>query len=201
MGRAHEPCGLRFVAGSDLPAFVRGRSQFAGRGECLNWVGNCRPPLVESAGSNLLSPYMENSHPERSAVRELILTSAEDGATLRLSCPDRTWGSIIAEARGTGFDVSAPVFVDMAPSLPDFFDEIAAAPDATPKNASWETLEGELRLEAKRDSTGHIFIVFHLRSSDIGSHRWWSFTGRLVLELGAMDDMCKRARRFWNAAA
>jgi hypothetical protein len=134
-------------------------------------------------------------------VRELILTSAEDGATLRMSCPDKSWGSIIVEAQGNGFDVSTPVFVDMAPSLPDFLDEVATDPNAIGKAASWETLEGELRVEATRDSAGHIFVVYQLRSSDIGSNRWWSFTGRLVLELGAMADLCKRARRFWNAAA
>jgi len=135
------------------------------------------------------------------SVRELILTSAEDGATLRMSCPDTAWGSINVEARGNGFNVSAPVYVDMAPSLPEFLDEITAAPEATRKKASWETLEGEFRIDATRDSTGHIFLVYQLRSSDIGSNRWWSFTGRLVLELGQMADVRKRAGRFWNAAA
>jgi len=131
--------------------------------------------------------------------RELILTSAEDGASLRLSCPDQSWGSITVEARGNGFTVTAPVYVDMAPSLPQFLSEIEVG-GATPTAMTWETLEGELKLEAKRDPLGHIFLTYHLRSSDIGSDRRWSFTGRMVLELGAMPDLRKLATRFWNAA-
>lgn len=134
-------------------------------------------------------------------MRELILTSAEDGATLRMSYPDRSPNSISVEARGNGYDVSVPVSLYMAPSLPEFLNEIAAAPEASRKTASWESLEGELRLEATRDSIGHIFVAYQLRSDDIGSNRWWSFTGRLVLELGAMTDVCSRARRFWPPAA
>ena len=132
--------------------------------------------------------------------RELVLTSAEDGAILRLSCPDESWGSVTVNAQGNDFAVSAPLYVDMAPSLPEFLEKISASPAAAGGYTPWESLEGELRLEAERDALGHIFLVYHLRSSDIGSNRWWSFTGRLVLELGAMPDLCKSARRFWNAA-
>lgn len=133
-------------------------------------------------------------------MHEVVLTSAEDGATLRMSSPERAWDSISVEARGNGYDVSASVSLYMAPPLSDFFDEIAAAPEASRKTASWESLEGELRLEATRDSTGHIYVVYQLRSDDIGSNRWWSFTGRLVLELGAMFDVCAQVRKFWPPA-
>ena len=131
--------------------------------------------------------------------RELVLTSAEDGASLRMSCPDQSWGSITVEARGNGFSVSTPVYVDMAPSLPQYLAEIEAG-IPTSEALTWETLEGELKLEAKRDPLGHIFLTYHLRSSDIGSDRWWNFTGRMVLELGAMSDLHKSATRFWRAA-
>jgi len=131
--------------------------------------------------------------------RELVLTSAEDGSSLRMTCRDQSFGSITVEARGNGFSVNAPVYVDMAPSLPQFLAEVEAA-GTTPAVLTWETLEGELKLEAKRDQLGHIYVTYHLRSSDIGSNRWWSFTGRMVLELGAMQDLHKLATRFWNAA-
>jgi Family of unknown function (DUF6228) len=132
--------------------------------------------------------------------RELLLTSVEDGATLRMTCPDQSWGSITVEAAGSDFSVSAPVYVDLAPSLPDFLNEVASAAPSSDKPLHWETIEGEFRLETRRDTVGHIFVTYHLRSPDIGSNRWWTFTGRLVLELGAMPDICKRAGRFWNAA-
>ena len=132
--------------------------------------------------------------------RVLEFSSVEDGATLRLTCPDQSWGSITAEAAGNGFNVCVPVYVDLAPSLPTFLDEIVAA-GATKTPLVWETLEAEFRLEVTRDMVGHIYLVYTLRSPDIGSNRWWSFVGRLVLELGAMPEICKSARRFWRDAA
>jgi hypothetical protein len=132
--------------------------------------------------------------------RELILTSVEDGATLCLRSPDESWESITVGAQGNDFSVSAPVYFHLAPSLPDFLDSIVEADLKKNEPLHWETLEAEFRLEACRDSVGHIFLTYHLRSPDIASNRWWSFTGRLVLELGAMPDLRKRAGRFWNAA-
>ena len=131
--------------------------------------------------------------------RELLLRSVEDGATLRLSCPGESWGSITVEAQGNGYSVTSGVYVDMAPPLPRFLEELAAGTGAM-GDQHWETLEGDLRFEASRDAIGHIYIVYHLRSPDIGSNRWWTFTGRMVLELGAMAEICKLARRFWNAS-
>ena len=80
--------------------------------------------------------------------REFVLTSVEDGSTLRMSGPDQSWGSITVEAKGNGFKISAPVYVDMAPSMPAFPDELAAPPDTKHDATLWETLEGELRTYA-----------------------------------------------------
>jgi hypothetical protein len=132
--------------------------------------------------------------------REFVITSREDGATLRLSRPEESWGSITAEASGSAFSVRIPVYTDLSPSLPDFFEAFAGTPDVGRKELSWETLEGELKFSTSLDSLGHIFLVYHLRSPDIGSNKWWSFTGRLVLEAGALSDTCKRLRRFWRTA-
>ena len=106
--------------------------------------------------------------------REFVLTSVEDGSTLRMSSPDQSWGSITVEAQGNGFKISAPVYVDMAPSIPAFLDELAAPPDAKRDPALWETLEGELRIEASRDSTGHTpgaFPGFHTASIEPAQDR------------------------------
>lgn len=131
--------------------------------------------------------------------RELVLRSVEDGAILRMTCPDESWGSVTVEAQGHGYSVITPVYVDMASPLPEFLEDLGAgAGTRGPKQ--WETMEGELRFEASRDITGHIYLVYHLRSPDVGSKRWWTFTGRMVFELGAMPEVCKLARRFWNAA-
>jgi Family of unknown function (DUF6228) len=132
--------------------------------------------------------------------REFVITSREDGATLRLSCPEESWGSITAEASGSAFSVRIPVYTDLSPSLPDFFEALLVTPNVGRKEFSWETIEGELKFSASLDSLGHVFLVYHLRSPDIGSNKWWSFTGRLVLEVGTLPDTCKRLRRFWRTA-
>ncbi len=132
--------------------------------------------------------------------REFIITSSEDGATLRLSAPDESWGSITAEATGAGYAVRVPVYTELSPSLVDFFEAFAESPGVGRKELAWESLEGELKFSACLDSLGHVFREYHLRSPDIGSNKWWSFTGRLVLEAGALPDTCKRLRRFWRNA-
>ena len=131
---------------------------------------------------------------------EFILVSAEDGASLRFSFDHSTPGYITVAAEGRGFRVVAPVYTYMSPPLPTFFDDLAGGDFHETASTVWESIEGELRLEASRDLLGHIFMVFYLRSPDIGSNRWWSFTGRMVLELGSMQLHCKRVREFWNVA-
>jgi hypothetical protein len=132
--------------------------------------------------------------------RELTLTSAEDGSTLQLAVAEGTRDSVVATATGVGFSISAPVYTYMAPSLPDFMESLAGTPSSGAKEVNWSSLEGDLNLAARLDSLGHVFLTYDLRSPDIGSNRWWRFTGRLVLELGAMPQICRDARAFWQAA-
>ena len=131
---------------------------------------------------------------------DLILTSAEDGATLRLSHAGNGRNSILATASGAGFSLSAPVYTYLSPSLPAFFESLKDPPPAGRKELAWASLEGDLKLVATLDSLGHIFLEYEMRSPDIGSNKWWSFTGRLVLELGAIPGYCKQAQAFWHDA-
>lgn len=88
----------------------------------------------------------------------------------------------------------------MAPSLPEFLEGLTQTPASGTKEISWCSLEGELNVVARLDSLGHVFLTYDLRSPDIGSDKWWRFTGRLVLELGSMPRICRDAREFWQAA-
>jgi hypothetical protein len=88
----------------------------------------------------------------------------------------------------------------MAPSLPDFLDRLNETPASGSREFSWASLEGDLKIFARLDSLGHVFLTYELRSPNIGSDKWWSFTGRLVLELGGLPHVCKQAREFWRAA-
>ncbi len=133
--------------------------------------------------------------------RELRFVSADGGASLVLSFNGRASATTTATAQGPEFSVTAPVDFYMAPSLPTFLEGIAEDESSQTSHFHWSTLESELEMEATRDMLGHIYLVFQLRSPDIGSNRWWSFTGRIVLELGSMQLLCKRAQEFWNEAA
>lgn len=128
------------------------------------------------------------------------LRSVVDGATLKFTLTGEGFNqSMLVTAVGSGFDVTIPAYVYQCPSLPDFLDEVSGD---QPSEAMipWETLEGEVRLEVNRDKLGHLFVVYQLRSPDVGSDRWWRFEGRLVLELGSMPSLCRRAREFWRVA-
>lgn len=131
---------------------------------------------------------------------ELTLVSTEDAASLRLALPAGGNGTLLATAAGPGYTVSAPVSTYMASSLPAFMESLAQTPAAGSMELTWSTLEGELTLNARLDSLGHVFLTYTLRSPDIGSDRWWSFTGRLVLEIGALPVVCQRAHELWRAA-
>lgn len=130
---------------------------------------------------------------------ELTLVSAEDAASLRLALPAGGNGSLVATASGPGFTVNAPVYTYMVSSLPAFLESLLQTPSAGTKDLTWSTLEGELTLNARLDSLGHVFLTYTLRSPDIGSNRWWSFTGRLVLEIGTLPMACRRAHELWQA--
>src|SRR4051794_15391582 len=99
--------------------------------------------------------------------RELILTSAEDGSTLRLAVAEGSRDSVVATATGVGFSVSAPVYTYMAPSLPDFIESLARTPSSGANEVNWSSLEGDLNLVARLDSLGHVFLTYDLRSPDI----------------------------------
>lgn len=96
--------------------------------------------------------------------RELTLTSAQDGAILRLALSDADRGSVVATASGVGFTVSAPVYTYMAPSLPEFLESFAETPTSGSKETSWASLEEDLRLFARLDTLGHVFLTYELRS-------------------------------------
>ena len=128
---------------------------------------------------------------------EFRLTSVEDGSTLALF---RVGGGLIAEASGAGFSVRVPVYDDLKPTLGDLFRTFQRTPRSGETHLHWENLEGELRFDATLDSVGHVYLTYELRSPGVGSTTWWSFTGRLVLELGSLPLLTKRLDAFLNVA-
>jgi Family of unknown function (DUF6228) len=126
----------------------------------------------------------------------LTFTSREDGATLTF----KTGGSIVAVATGPGYEIAAPFSTFMCPPLTEFLERLGRPPQTGRTELSWSTLEGELKFDAVLDVLGHVFLTYHLRSPDIGSAAWWSFTGRLVLEMGEIEQLYKRAQAIWTGA-
>jgi hypothetical protein len=106
----------------------------------------------------------------------------------------------LVTATGAGFAVAAKADTYTCAPILEFFEAMRVPPTSGTRSIQWETLEGEFKLEGTLDSLGHIYITYELRSPDIGSNRWWSFTGRLVLELGSVAMYCDRAEAFWNGA-
>ena len=96
-------------------------------------------------------------------------------------------GEVRAETRASSY---------MATSLGEYFRDIAANWSGWKGEKNWETLEGEFKLTATADSTGHIRLGFSLRPPYTGYH--WALCGALELEAGQLDALATDISLVWR---
>jgi hypothetical protein len=65
---------------------------------------------------------------------------------------------------------------------------------------SWESLEGELRLELTADRLGHVTLAVRIRS-DPGRADPWQLHAELSLDSGQLERIAGEAERLWRAEA
>ncbi len=63
---------------------------------------------------------------------------------------------------------------------------------------TWESLEGELRLQLTIDRAGHVTLTVRLRSTQ-GIHDAWLVETSLGLEAGQLESIAAEARQLWRA--
>ena len=62
---------------------------------------------------------------------------------------------------------------------------------------TWESLEGELRIERSVDTLGHVLVAVRVRSDQDISDRW-QLHAELTLDSGQLDDVARGADRLWR---
>ena len=81
--------------------------------------------------------------------------------------------------------------------LPEFFAQMARDWRGWVDTREWEAFEGELRLSATMDRTGHISLVVELEN---GFGLKWTAKAILVLEAGQLDRLAAEAAEFETAS-
>jgi hypothetical protein len=62
---------------------------------------------------------------------------------------------------------------------------------------SWESLEGEFRIELKTDKSGHITINVEI-NHDCGNPEPWRLKSCIMTEAGQLETIAKRATQFFR---
>lgn len=125
----------------------------------------------------------------------LTISSQDPGATLQLRAYDRDY--IVVELRRSGLQAAARVGTYMSDGLGDFFGQLADDWRGWTGEREWESLEGELRLRAEADRTGHVYLRIRLQG---GAPDRWTVDALLVLEAGQLQRMAMEARAFEQSA-
>ena len=134
--------------------------------------------------------------------KTIEIRSARDGVALTLS--NFVWEdrSVLAESflvSIKNYEVQAETRASsfMAPSLRDYFQDIATCWRGWEGEKRWATLEGELELTATADKTGHIRLAIFLRAPYTGYH--WELRSALELEAGQLDSIASNVSAAWPA--
>src|SRR3989304_9916799 len=99
----------------------------------------------------------------------VIRSNRDDGGELRLSPLDRY--TILAEFTGPVVNSSVRVAALSSSDLLPYFDDLARHWDGWKGAKTWESLEGQMKLECTRDALGHLFLRVTLRDS-LGGAEW-----------------------------
>lgn len=104
---------------------------------------------------------------------------------------------IVAEVRHAGLQAAARVGTYLSGGLGDFFTGLAADWRGWTGERQWASLEDELRLRARADRTGHVYLDVRLQD---GAPARWSVEASMVLEAGRLEKLASAARAFEQSA-
>lgn len=119
------------------------------------------------------------------------IASRDRGASLILSPLDGDYFS--AQLIHPGLDAQARVGSYMCEGLGDFFAGMADDWKGWSGSRTWASLEGELRLSAESDRTGHVYLGAHLHD---GAPARWTVELGLIVEAGQLERLASMARAF-----
>jgi len=85
-----------------------------------------------------------------------------------------------------------------AEGIARLFQEAASEWRGWSGTKSWESLEGELRIELKADKTGHISMNVEI-NHDCGNPDPWRLKSCIMMEAGQLETIAKRASQFFSS--
>jgi hypothetical protein len=119
------------------------------------------------------------------------IKSVDDGTVFELGPYDNDY--FLASVSATGIRAQARVGRYMAQRLDDLFAYLAANWKGWTGERTWESLEGELRLAATCDRTGHVRINIHLHD---GAPALWKVNTSVMVEAGQLERLAEEAVAF-----
>ena len=122
-----------------------------------------------------------------------ILKSVHDGYSLKLSPQgQRSYRAVLngpdLNAETIVYDVTGETF-----AFADFWRDLATHWKGWSGGKSWGSLEGDLELEARSDSLGHIAVTCAISR---GAPHGWRIKVWLFAEAGALDALASQAASF-----
>ena len=122
-----------------------------------------------------------------------IIQSAHDGTTLEFGERDRDYYRV--KLTGPNFQGDCRVYsYEPTPGISAFFQEMAGSWRGWQGAKQWASLEGELKLDATTDTTGHICLLVELCSGP--SPFRWRVSAVLLLEAGSMERIAQQIEDF-----
>jgi hypothetical protein len=119
------------------------------------------------------------------------LESHDNGTSLEMRSLDSD--HFIVELRGPCLDATAEVSSYLSEGFGAFFQTLASEWRGWKGERSWASLEGDFRLRAKCDRTGHVVLDVDL---DAGTPPVWTATASILLEAGHLDVLAAQAATF-----
>lgn len=120
----------------------------------------------------------------------LRIVSRDYGASLELRPLDRH--HFVADATSADLHCTINVSSYLSEGIAEFFGDLATNWQGWSGTKTWQSLEGELVLEAKCDRLGHIFLLTTLRHAFDS----WTAEVQLVIEAGQLDRLAAAAKDF-----
>lgn len=124
-----------------------------------------------------------------------VASSLAIGALELSDPPDTELGYFTATIAGDGLRATSKVYAYMSQGLPALLAELANEWRGWEGERSWTSLERDLTLSFSHDGLGHIRVGVELCSSCM---REWAVQTETRVDAGQLDDLAKRARRFFR---
>ncbi len=121
----------------------------------------------------------------------VTISSRDPGASLTLRPHSRDY--FIAELTHQGLSATIRVDSYLSHGLGEYFSEIATNWKGWSGERAWSSLEGELKLRATSDRTGHVYLSAVLRCE---SPAKWQLEAELTLEAGQLDRLANTVLAF-----